>query len=445
MGKRKHPEEDYLERKIRSLERKRLKIRRRRRHRSYSPSTSSYTDNEYEYADQDIGEPDPLLEDSQYEESPLTNNTVYDLTDDEVGASTSGALPAAGGLRSVVIQNRSAAGPRAVDAPAPAPPPAPAAAAAPACAPAAATTTPAAPAPAPTSAATTTQVTGEQIGLQESTPIVTALDPGLLCLLGDEPVKEETFGPCIHDDISTRWSDILVNGMKDDIKNDILKRYEIPENLKLAQAPILNPEIKVACNDNVLKRDNILSDKQKLLSTIITGVANTLSNILTTDSTLDNNKQGIIKSLSDTGRLLCHLHFSETQSRRNFLVPSLNKEIKDNIKDLKRDSLLFGKELQESLKSIKAMTKTGAELRPTVTKPKWTPKHQQAGAGPSTSRALNWRGQPSSASRPPPRQSRQTPARTSYTRGGRRPPPPSRRASDRRAPPPRPHTRTSRR
>ncbi|XP_048001885.1 uncharacterized protein LOC125238579 [Leguminivora glycinivorella] len=101
MGKRKHreeDEEDYLERKIRSLERKRLKIRRRRRHRSYSPSTSSYTDNEYEYADQDIGEPDPLLEDSQYEESPLTNNTVYDLTDDEVGASTSGALPAAGGL-----------------------------------------------------------------------------------------------------------------------------------------------------------------------------------------------------------------------------------------------------------------------------------------------------------------------------------------------------------
>ncbi|XP_047992080.1 angiomotin-like [Leguminivora glycinivorella] len=209
MGKRKHreeDEEDYLERKIRSLERKRLKIRRRRRHRSYSPSTSSYTDNEYEYADQDIGEPDPLLEDSQYEESPLTNNTVYDLTDDEAGASTSGALPAAGGLRSVVIQNGSAAGPRAVDAPAPAPPPAPAAAAAaaPACAPAAATTTPAAPAPAPTSAATTTQVTGEQIGLQESTPIVTALDPGLLCLLGDEPVKEETFGPCIHDDISTR-------------------------------------------------------------------------------------------------------------------------------------------------------------------------------------------------------------------------------------------------
>ncbi|XP_047995512.1 dihydrolipoyllysine-residue acetyltransferase component of pyruvate dehydrogenase complex-like [Leguminivora glycinivorella] len=143
--------------------------------------------------------------------SPLTNNTVYDLTDDEAGASTSGALPAAGGLRSVVIQNGSAAGPRAVDAPAPAPPPAPAAAA-PACAPAAATTTPAAPAPAPTSAATTTQVTGEQIGLQESTPIVTVLDPGLLCLLGDEPEKEETFGPCIHDDISTRWSDILVNG-----------------------------------------------------------------------------------------------------------------------------------------------------------------------------------------------------------------------------------------
>lgn len=228
--------------------------------------------------------------------------------------------------------------------------------------------------------------------------------------------------------------------MKDETKNEIVKGFDTPDNLRLAQPPILNPEIKAACSEHVLKRDSILVEKQKLLATAVTGIACTLSTLLTTDAKYEDLKNNVLKSLSDTGRLLCHLHFSETQTRRNFLVPSLNKEVKENIKDLKRDNMLFGKDLQDSLKSIKAITKTGSELKPTAAKPKWSPRNQQAVA--STSRALNWRGQPPPAARPPPRQ---TPAKTSSARGGRRPPPPppARRTSDRRAP--RAHHRSSRR
>lgn len=294
-----------------------------------------------------------------------------------------------------------------------------------------------APASGPVIASAPVDLSVDAMGPSTSTELSTELEPNILSLLGDEPISEEKFGPCIHKDVACRWSDILVNGLKDEIKKEISQRYETPENLKLIQPPVMNLEIKAACNENVLKRDNILVDKQKLLATAITGVANTVSMLLTSDLKNDEYKNQALKCLSDTGRLLCHLHFTETQTRRTFLLPCLNKEVKDNIKDLKRDNSLFGKDLQESLKSMKAITKTGAELRPPVPKQKITPRSKQA--EPSTSRALNWRGQPPLAAPPPPRRA---PVKTSSTRGGYRRPAP-RRQSDRRAPPA--HSRASRR
>lgn len=108
------------------------------------------------------------------------------------------------------------------------------------------------------------------------------------------------------------------------------------------------------------------------------------------------------------------------------MLSCLNKEIKDNVKDLKRDHLLFGNDLQENLKSMKAIIRTGTELKPTAAKPKLPPKNLQPRE--HTSRALNWRGPP-----PPQSQPRRLPPRQTATAGGRKQPP-MRRATDRRAP-----------
>ncbi|KAI8438057.1 hypothetical protein MSG28_010701 [Choristoneura fumiferana] len=411
MGKRKHydaDEEEYLERKIKRLKRQKSRIRRKRRQRSYSRSLTSSmssrssTRDYAEYMDEDqiCADEQPLQESSQNEELPFGEDVAEDSTTDDRLATRSG-------LQSVVV--RPAAPPQEHHAPTPPPV--------------------VAPAPLNQSADAT--------GPSTSAELSTELEPNILNLLGDEPVNEDTFGPCIHKVVACRWTDILINGLKDETKKDISQRYEIPENFKLIQPPIMNLEIKAACNENVLKRDNILIEKQNLLAKAITGVANTVSMLLTSDSKDDEYRNQTLKCLSDTGRLLCHLHFTETQTRRTFLLPCLNKEVKDNIKDPKRDSSLFGKNLQESLKSMKATTKTGAELRPPAPKQKIAPRGKQA--EPPTSRALNWRGQPPLAAPPPPRRA---PAKTSSPRGGYRRPAP-RRQSDRRAPPA--HSRTSRR
>ncbi|KAJ2949031.1 hypothetical protein O0L34_g5973 [Tuta absoluta] len=238
------------------------------------------------------------------------------------------------------------------------------------------------------------------------------LDPNILNILGAEPEKEDSLGPEIHKDLASRWSDILINGLKVETRTEILKGNEIPENLKLAQPPILNPEIKAAVQENIIKRDAILSEKQKLLGCVITCIANTMTNILSPDKEIQNDKM-YLKDLSNAGRLLCHIHHTETQARRNFLLACLNKDVKDNIKNTKRDQMLFGADLPDKLKSMKAISKTGAELKSVVSKAKPQPKGKQTEA--STSRALNWRGPP-----PPPPPPRRGTARMSSTAGGRK-------------------------
>lgn len=240
------------------------------------------------------------------------------------------------------------------------------------------------------------------------------LDENILNILGDEPAKEESFSTSIHNDIAVRWSEIFLNGLKEDTRKEILKSYDAPENLKLALPPILNPEIKAAVNESFIKRDGILFDKQKYLGCVISCLANLMSNMLHEKAVTNTNQATTtLKQLSDAGRLLCHLHNSETNTRKQFLMSGLSKNVKDNIKDQKRDQWLFGAELTEKLRSMKAISKTGAEMKATtpMVKPKAPPRNRQPEA--STSRALNWRG-------PPPPQPRHAPTRLSSTPGGRR-------------------------
>lgn len=70
-----------------------------------------------------------------------------------------------------------------------------------------------------------------------------------------------------------------------------------------------------------------------------------------------------MKPLSDAGRLLCDYHYRESQSRRFAILNSLNKETRDAVKDTKIDEYLFGSELAEHLKSAKAISKSGSEMR----------------------------------------------------------------------------------
>lgn len=105
----------------------------------------------------------------------------------------------------------------------------------------------------------------------------------------------------------------------------------------------------------------------------------------------------IIKMLMDSIRLMCDNQHSDSILRRNFILSNLKKEMKEQLQKTIIDKHLFGSDLAETLKIAKTITKTGAELKSTVSKPPTTREKTAPLQSQSTLQQrnnLNWRAPP---------------------------------------------------
>ncbi|XP_028178029.1 uncharacterized protein LOC114365611 [Ostrinia furnacalis] len=220
------------------------------------------------------------------------------------------------------------------------------------------------------------------------------LHEDILNILGPDTTTEKPFGDNLHKDVASRWQHILLNGLSKENRSDLLKTYLPPENCPNMRAPKLNLEIKAALTEINNKKDAYSQTKQNQLASCLSALGKAL-NLTLFKSKEDTTSQEIIKSLSDAGRLLCDYHFKESQSRRYAVINSLNKDTRDTIKNTKIDDFLFGSDLADHLKSSKAISKSGMELRPTTTDNRPKPKPGTSGQASAVRRGtLNARGAP---------------------------------------------------
>lgn len=267
---------------------------------------------------------------------------------------------------------------------------------------------------------------------QKTSPIEDSLDKDILEILGEDPTVAEIYGKNIRPELAARFNHIATNGLNKDIRKELCEKYLLPENCKLIGAPILNDEVKAASNETVLKRDKLIEYRQKRLAAAISCLGEALSYAL--EAKDKDNAQ--IKRLMDTARLLCDAQYSDSVSRRTLAVSSLKKEMKDPLLNTKIDKSLFGENLTDSLKSAKAVSKSGSDLKnqykPAPTKnwkipvagrrPPATPQgRRNTPATPTT---------PAQPTAPWPRTSSEP--RGARTQSSRRPPPPPPRSTRRR-------------
>lgn len=235
-----------------------------------------------------------------------------------------------------------------------------------------------------------------------STPVVEIVNPTNADIHADveELLGQEGTDPVINSfelnpTINKRWLAILADGLMDDNRKTILKKYDPPTNCGLLLAPKLNDEVAAAINDNALKRDKRIADQQNILSAAITAVGQVLNKLIVTE---DSDS---IERLSDSTRLLCDLFHTNTVTRRQLILPGLNKEVKETLEKTPISEYLFGDKLQETVNTCKAVRKSAQELKINTPKPPLPkPPHN-----------LNYRGPPRTQ---PPRQSgpKPTPRRT---------------------------------
>lgn len=220
---------------------------------------------------------------------------------------------------------------------------------------------------------------------QQPTPIPD-LDPDILSALGEVAEDAPKFGEKIHDNLSRIWLPILRKGIEKEAKEKLMKQYQIPENCTLLKAPKLNPEVAATLSDTTRNKDKRVESAQQQLGLGITALNKGLSLLL------ENGTERVkaIKFLSDSSRLLCDLHHVETEVRKKFVTPGLDKAFLNLIQDADRDETLFGQKLSEKIKASKVIEKQGFQIKKPA--PVKTPA---SSAQPTTSKLrsqVNWSG-----------------------------------------------------
>ncbi|XP_063896309.1 uncharacterized protein LOC135118385 [Helicoverpa armigera] len=203
-------------------------------------------------------------------------------------------------------------------------------------------------------------------GSEEQAP---DLDPDILSALGETIEDIPTLGPKIHDKLSSLWLPILKKGINKETKEKLLKEYTIPENCTLLQAPKLNPEISAAVTEAARSRDKRVESVQQQLGQGIVALNKGLELLL------DDGKDRLqaVKFLSDSCRLLCDLHHHETEARKRFITPGLDKSFLNIMQDVDRDEMLFGNKLSDKIKATKVIEKHGLQIKKPTPQPKTPP------------------------------------------------------------------------
>lgn len=222
----------------------------------------------------------------------------------------------------------------------------------------------------------------------EESNLTPDLDPDVLLALGDPIEDAPKFGEKIHGKLALLWLPILRKGLDKEAKEKLMKQFQIPENCSLLQAPKLNPEIAAATTDIARGRDKKIEAFQQQLGLGITALNRGLSLLLENDK----ERMTAIKLLSDSSRILCDLHHVETEVRKNYVKPVLEKSFLNLIQEEERDDMLFGQKLSDKIKASKAIEKQSLQIKKTV-----PVKTAATATQPSTSRSRfqgNWSGPP---------------------------------------------------
>lgn len=234
-----------------------------------------------------------------------------------------------------------------------------------------------------------------EVLIATDTPPSVELDSKILEIFGEDPSVEKIYGKEIQTDLAVRLQHVATKGLSSELRKELIERYLPPSNCKLIDSPELNLEIKAAISEVVLKRDKGIEMKQKQLGCAIS----CLSNAITLMIAKEDKDTELIQMMMDTVRLLCDNQHSDSTLRRNFILHNLKKEMKEQLQKTLIDKQLFGSDLAETLKIAKTITKTGAELKSTISRP--TINRMKTAPPPPQStfqqrNNLNWRAPPPS-------------------------------------------------
>lgn len=198
------------------------------------------------------------------------------------------------------------------------------------------------------------------------------LAPEIAALLGDDPNNVHVCNKEIHEALASRWGHIILNGLSKESIKELCDQYDTPTNLLALKPSLLNPEVLSVLDKQPAIRDAALMENQRLLCKAISALASGISPLLVDSNTQIENKCQLIGDLCNSGRIMCHLFQKLTQNRRSLIVPFLNGDMVEAIKNCPPGEFLFGAELGERIKTAKSLINVSKDIKKSVPKSTFT-------------------------------------------------------------------------
>ncbi|XP_066590898.1 uncharacterized protein [Prorops nasuta] len=209
------------------------------------------------------------------------------------------------------------------------------------------------------------------------------LDEETLQILSEDDESDKDKGLALHPRLASNWQKILSEGLKKDKKMALLDKYP-----RLGKGPFVTPklnfEIEASINETSKKRDRFFTADLELCGAGLVALGSDISMIF--NSTVEEiNTKELLTRLVDSGRLMCELHSQLIKARKAFLYPCVDKKARPILEKTHHGEFLFGPDLSQKIKTVKAVEKLGLSIKQFSSEKK--PTFQ-------ASSTLNWRGPP---------------------------------------------------
>ncbi|XP_011637072.1 uncharacterized protein LOC105427151 [Pogonomyrmex barbatus] len=189
---------------------------------------------------------------------------------------------------------------------------------------------------------------------------------------------KELFGERTDSPVATTWPPIILDtiksdvrlGLREELKNSLLAKYEPKEELAFLAPPKMNKEILPNLGATVITRDKYQSQSQgevgASLNAIVSGFSE-LSKLESLQASLEG--KSAISKIAEGIRLLSDHHFGLSKTRCAFIVPSLNVLGKCASDSAAIDEYLFGNNFAEEINTAQAIERTAHKTARKIQQP----------------------------------------------------------------------------
>ncbi|XP_074104093.1 uncharacterized protein LOC141530713 [Cotesia typhae] len=226
------------------------------------------------------------------------------------------------------------------------------------------------------------QVPPTKIQPEETKKETLSLDSEVLKILGEDPNVKPENSVELHTEIKNRWKAWMKEGLSDEIKKNLLKKYPRKGDL-YTEPPKINLEIMGALAEVTKKRDQHFVEIQEQVGTAIIAVGSAMS-ILLKDPDEEVDELKLLECLSDAGKVLAETFHQHSAARKAYITPVMKKSVKSLVDSIHSEEWLYGDKLADQIKEARTIESACQSLNGTDKTPKRPFSSSQAQG--------NWKG-----------------------------------------------------